>query len=78
MRTKSILLLLLFNIFVVADLFGQKIPLVYDVENTGANFPQPVLPSISELPNIRPLTDPFEWSYGSGRDTSAVSINRVS
>jgi len=70
MRTKSILLLLLFNIFVVADLFGQKIPLVYDVENTGANFPQPVLPSISKLPNIHPLTDPFEWSNGSGRDTS--------
>ena len=70
MRTKSILLLLLLNIFVVVDSFGQTIPLVYDVENTGANFPQPVLPSISELPTVHPLTDPFEWSDGSGRDTS--------
>ena len=70
MRTKPILLLILLNTFVVANSFAQEIPLVYDVENTGASFPQPVLPSISELPTINPLTDPFEWSDGSGRDTS--------
>ena len=70
MRTKPILLLLLLNTFVVANSFAQEIPLVYNVENTGARFPQPVLPSISELPTINPLTDPFEWSDGSGRDTS--------
>lgn len=70
MRTKPILLLLLLNTFVVANSFAQEIPLVYNVENTGASFPQPVLPSISELPTINPLTDPFEWSDGSGRDNS--------
>ena len=70
MRTKPILLLLLLNTFVVANSFAQEIPLVYNVENTGARFPQPVLPSISELPTINPLTDPFEWSDGRGHDTS--------
>lgn len=69
MRTKPILLLLLVNTFVAADSFVREIPLVYDVENTGAGFPKPVLPSISELPTVNPLTDPFEWSDGSGRDT---------
>jgi hypothetical protein len=73
MRTKPILLLLLLNTFVVANSFAQDIPLVYGVENTGASFPQPALPSISKLPTINPLTDPFEWSDGSGRDTSLAN-----
>jgi hypothetical protein len=60
MRTQAILLLFLLNIFAVADSFAREIPLVYDLENTGASFPQPVLPSISDLPTINPLTDPFE------------------
>jgi hypothetical protein len=70
MRTQPILLLLLLNTYVVANSFAQKVPLVYDIENTGASFPPPVLPSISELGTIHPLTDPFEWSDGRGRDTS--------
>ena len=76
MRIKLILLLLLFNPFVVAESLAQKIPLVYEVEHTGASFPKPVLPSISELPTINPFTDPFEWSDGSGRDTSFASWSR--
>lgn len=45
----------------------QVIPLVYDVENTGADFELPVLPSFDELPVVEPLTDPLLWSDGSGR-----------
>ena len=44
------------------------IPLVYDVENTGANA-SPVLPSKDEARKIDPLPDPLEWSDGSGRVT---------
>ena len=42
------------------------IPLVYDVENTGADV-SPVLPSFKEARKIDPLPDPLEWSDGSGR-----------
>lgn len=45
----------------------QEIPLVYDVENTGAEFALPVLPDFDELPVVEPLTDPLLWSDGSGR-----------
>lgn len=48
---------------------AQEIPLVYGTENTGANLPKPILPAFEELPTIRPLTDPFAWSDGSGRST---------
>ena len=42
-------------------------PLVYDVEDTGADFAEPAYPSRSELPFIEQLTDPFLYSDGSGR-----------
>ena len=67
MRARPIPLLLLLNALTVTALLARTIPLVYDVENTGAAFPPPVLPSISELPTIHPLTDPFRWSDGSNR-----------
>jgi hypothetical protein len=75
MKTKFKLLLLGFfvNILFAAYSYAQDVPLVYDVENTGVGFPQPVLPSVDELPIVRPLTDPFEWSDGSGRDTTFAS-----
>jgi hypothetical protein len=73
MRTTPILLLLLLNIFVVVNSFAQEVPFVYDVENTGADCPAPPLPAFADLPTINPLTDPFEWSDGSGRDTSFVN-----
>ena len=47
--------------------WSQEIPLVYPVEHSGADCVAPVLPSFDELPTVRPLTDPFEWSDGSGR-----------
>lgn len=73
MKTKPIMFLFLLSTFVVVNLFAQEVPLVYDVENTGADFPAPLLPVLADLPVINPLTDPFEWSDGSGRDTSFVS-----
>ncbi|MCX7725458.1 MAG: carboxypeptidase-like regulatory domain-containing protein [Chitinispirillaceae bacterium] len=38
------------------------LPLVYDKEHTGVDCPKPPLPSIEELPSIKYLPDPFEWS----------------
>jgi hypothetical protein len=75
MRARPILLLFLLSAFVVADLCAEEIPLVYDVENTGAGFAKPVLPAIGELKTVAPLTDPFEWSDGSGRDRSFAGWN---
>ena len=34
--------------------FGQDIPLVYDVEHTGASFPSRCLPAFENLPIVRP------------------------
>jgi hypothetical protein len=49
--------------------FGDSsTPLVYNVENTGANFPAPSFPTFGQLPIIRPLPDAFQSADGS-RDT---------
>jgi hypothetical protein len=53
-----------------------QVPLVYDVENTGAGFPKPALPTVDKLGVVRPLPDPFEFFDGSGRDTSFASWER--
>lgn len=47
-----------------------QLPLVYTVENTGANCAAPPLPALNQLPVIEPLTDPFVRSNGSSRSTS--------
>jgi hypothetical protein len=73
MKVTSIVLFLLANLLLIPHLVAQEIPWVYEIENTGANFPLPVLPSISDLPTIHPLPDPFEWSDGSGRETNFSS-----
>jgi hypothetical protein len=70
MRTLIILSILLLNALVFNFSSAQEIPLVYDVENRCADCPKPPLPSINDLPIVRPLTDPFEWSDGSGRSTN--------
>ena len=54
----------------------KEIPLVYDVEFTGADYPLPPLPSVDELPVVEPLPDPFVWADGSGRDTTFESWSR--
>ncbi len=58
------------------DACAQEVPLVYDVEHTGGEFPAPVLPAFEELPMVRPLTDPFAWSDGSGRSTDFKDWSR--
>lgn len=70
MRTKPTPLLLLLSTFVAVNVFAQGAPFVYDDENTCADCPEPPFPAYNELPTIRPLTDPFEWSDGSGRSTN--------
>ncbi len=39
-------------------------PLVYDVEHTGADCPEPPLLSFNQLSDINALPNPFEWSDG--------------
>ncbi|HTU67493.1 MAG TPA: hypothetical protein VMF52_16205 [Steroidobacteraceae bacterium] len=43
----------------------QPPPLVYDVENIGAQFAPPTFPSFDQFPIVRPLPDPF-LSFASG------------
>ncbi|MEO9593154.1 hypothetical protein [Rhodopirellula bahusiensis] len=58
------------------DLMSQDVPLVYEVEHTGADYPPPILPSIDDLPVIQSLPDPFAWSDGSGRSTELTDWSR--
>jgi len=53
-------------------------PLVYDAENTGAQYPAPTFPSFDQLPIIRPLTDPFVFyrAQNPQRDTRFASWER--
>ncbi len=54
-----------------ASIFAQaQIPLVYDVENTGADSPLPVMLPIDQCPEIDRLPNPFEFSDGSRFVTS--------
>lgn len=71
MRTRLILLTLLFISQFVVNLFAQQMPFVYNVENTGADCPQPPLLVFDKLPIIKALPDPFAWSDSArGRITS--------
>jgi hypothetical protein len=52
-------------------------PLVYAMENTGAGYPAPPLPTLANLPSIMPLPDPFTWAddpinMGGTRSTNFV------
>ena len=62
MRIKIILLTLILSAFMFVNLSAQEIPLVYDVENTGADCALPLLPLFDDLPSIEALPDPFMWS----------------
>lgn len=66
-------ILVILTLCMAMNSFAQEIPLVYDNENTGADCAKPPLPGIADLPLVRPLTDPFEWADGSGRDTTFAS-----
>ena len=53
-----------------------EVPLVYDVENTGASFAAPSMPARDALPRVMGLTDPLAWSDGSGRAEDFASWSR--
>lgn len=59
------------DVFALIDIpaLAQKIPLVYDIENTGATVQHLIFRAFDGLPDIRPLPDPFEWSERSVRST---------
>ena len=68
---KLLIVFLLMFSFGKSNLFAQ-IPYVYTIENTGAKFKSPKLPTIDKLPLIAPLPDPFAWAekpLGSNRST---------
>lgn len=67
MRTRLVILFLFLSTYAFVDAPAQTMPLVYDVENSGADCPMPYLPSFSELPVTQPLPDPFKWADGRGR-----------
>jgi len=67
MKTTAILINALLSTLFFSVLFAQDMPLVYNMENTGADWPAPYMRTIDELPIIESLPDPFEWSDGRGR-----------
>lgn len=65
---------MILSLYLSTNAFAQETPpLVYDVEFTGVDCTKPPLPDFDDLPVVKPLTDPFEWSDGSGRDTTLAS-----
>ena len=72
-RTYFGLLILMLFIVLGCNKPPREIPLVYDVEFTGKDYPKPPLPTVDELPTVEPLPDPFVWADGSGRDTTFES-----
>ena len=71
MRTPIVFFSMILTACAAVHTLAQEMPLVYDVENTGADCPTPPLPSAGELPVITSLPDPFMWSDTSrGRITS--------
>src|SRR5215207_2729617 len=73
MKAKFTIAVLLLNL-ITFGLLAQ--PLVYRAENTGAHFPLPPMPPLSQLPVVDPLPDPFMWSNGTGRSTSFADWER--
>ena len=51
-----------------SQLMAQKnVPLVYQMENTGAKYSQPTFAPFEQLPEVNTLPDPFQWSNGKGK-----------
>lgn len=70
----SVFLLLL--TLVSVNLFAQKVPLVFEVENRGMNFTKPFFSGVDKLAEIEGLPDPFTWSDESGRSTDIEDWSR--
>ena len=62
--TKTCLFLAALMVVMVGAPISSRadVPLVYNVENTGTNYPAPPLPTLGNLPLIVPLPDPFNWA----------------
>ena len=65
----------------VADGAGKnkskgQVPLVYSAEHTGSNYALPSMPGYDDLPEVRNLPDPLEWSNGSGRVATFAEWSR--
>ncbi len=58
------------------DAAPANLPLVYDVENTGAGFAAPVFPSFDQLPVDSVLPDPFRSFAGGPADVTFASWSR--
>ena len=71
-KKQIISLTFLLNTFVFAGSLLAALPLVYDVENTGAGCPDPPFPVLADMPVIEYLPDPFLWA-----DTSLGRIDSV-
>src|SRR3990172_10240133 len=67
MRRQTVLLLLLLTSYLLLDSSAQQMPLVYQVENTGADCPRPPLLLLDRLPITEAFPDPFAWADGRGR-----------
>jgi hypothetical protein len=67
MRANLVILTLLLVTFLALDSHAQTMPLVYGVENTGANFPPPQFLPFNSLPVITSLPDPFQWADSTTR-----------
>lgn len=67
MLKKNFSIILVLKATILLSLSAQTLPLVYDVENSVTNFPKPRVLSLSELPVIQSLPDPFRWADGRGR-----------
>ena len=61
--------------FVQSTSADSHVPLVYDVENTGAHYAAPEFPAFEWLPIVRPLPDPFRFFDGT-RDESFANWER--
>jgi hypothetical protein len=70
MRRRLVLLFFSVSLFLSISLFAQQLPLVYQLENTGADCPKPPLLLVNQLPAIPSLPDPFAWGDGRGRMSS--------
>lgn len=75
-KTHLLALIILLGMGMGTSAFAQGIPLMYNMENTGAKNPAPVMPGIDELPIVKSLPDPFQWSDGSGRSTDFKDWSR--
>jgi hypothetical protein len=59
----SAVIILLLTTFVFVHLSAQ-VPYVYSVENSGASYAVPPLPTLANCPSVPLLPDPFKFADG--------------